>query len=168
MRLQPVSQLCVYREKSICDQCWCYIRVLLLSTIRGSAVLSLDQCVRSIMKPWLDVNGQTHTHTHSSYPGTPRLFNLCHPDVLCFKFFAVISVCFFLFFCLFFFFFLKNRCEPEIFPVFFYFSFFPATGGCLHCTKYSFWNMFLFFQNVWILKTIFCPCVNLRAEFQIF
>ena len=159
MRLQPVSQLCVYREKSICDQCWCYIRVLLLSTIRGSAVLSLDQCVRSIMKPWLDVNGQTHTHTHTLLILEHHVYLICAILMFC-----VLNFFFFVFFC----FFLKNRCEPEIFPVFFYFSFFPATGGCLHCTKYSFWNMFLFFQNVWILKTIFCPCVNLRAEFQIF
>lgn len=77
---------------------------------------------------------------------------------LCFIFFAVISVCLV-------FFILKNRCEPEIFPVFFFFFQLQVVVCIVPNTAFEY---VLFFQNVWILKTMFCPCVNLRAEFQIY
>ena len=125
MRLQPVSQLCVYREKSICDQCWCYIRVLLLSTIGGSAVLSLDQCVRSIMKPWLDVNGQTHTHTHTHtlLILEHHVYLICAILMFCVLNFLQWFLFGFFFFCLFLFFF-KEQVWAWNFPCIFLFFFF--------------------------------------------
>lgn len=76
----------------------------------------------------------SHTYTHIPKfldPETPRLFQLCHFCFLCILYFVAVklSVFFFSFF---------TSSNTNIFTVFW----FLFKSSCLHCTKYSFWNMF--------------------------
>lgn len=142
-------------EKSLCDQCWCDVSVYFCIAPLGAALCCLRPVCELHLSPLLTIHTDgaegfgcfvshqqmqdtTHTLTHiHTYTQISWSWNTTSLSVVPFLFFVYFILCCSEIECFFFFLFLQAA--TQTFLPYFGFLF---KSSCLHCTKYSFWNMF--------------------------